>query len=58
MAKVKLLEKKMTEKDVLEYGSSLRLFDGSTHVLIGKDCLHTHTKIKDRFHNVIRIFET
>ncbi|MCY7751703.1 hypothetical protein [Bacillus inaquosorum] len=46
MAKVKLLEKKMTEKDVEEYGSSLRLFDGSTHVLIGKECLHTHTKNK------------
>ncbi|QAT68069.1 hypothetical protein EQZ20_24670 (plasmid) [Bacillus glycinifermentans] len=40
MSKIQVLDKRMTEKDVIEYGASIRTFDGSTYKVSGYECIH------------------
>ncbi|MEQ6001485.1 MULTISPECIES: hypothetical protein [Bacillus] len=40
MAKNLLLNKRMTEKDIQEYGVEVKMFNGCTHKISGVDCIH------------------
>ncbi|MEK5085283.1 hypothetical protein [Bacillus sp. FSL H8-0515] len=44
MAKVLILDKKMTEKDIREYGAEVKMFNGSIYEIWGADCIHTKFK--------------
>ncbi|MES5398156.1 hypothetical protein ABU952_18840 [Bacillus amyloliquefaciens] len=46
MSKLQILDKPMTERDVCDYGDSLRMIDGTTYILNGRDCVHTITNMK------------
>lgn len=36
----------MTEKDIRDYGAEIKMFNGSTHEILGKDCIHSTFKTR------------
>lgn len=46
VSKTQILDKRMTEKDISEHGSSVRMFDGSTYKISGTYCVHELFQIK------------